>query len=174
MEAARPDHTAIQCELAARIVREHGCVRFCARGASMLPTIWPGDVLTIGAAPMAAIRNGDVVLVARDSGWCAHRVLSRTATTLITRGDALATTDPPATDAELLGRVISVERHGRELKLRAPTSVSRLLATLLRRFDLLTKLLLHWHSLRRRIAGRSSGNSCSDRNSTFPIPATRI
>src|ERR1700737_1372956 len=45
---------------------QFGQVRIRVTGSSMLPSIWPGDVLTIHRGVTSDVRGGDVVLFTRD------------------------------------------------------------------------------------------------------------
>jgi len=103
--------------LAAEILRAGGTIRLRARGASMLPTVWPGDWLTVESLSAEAPIPGDIVLVARDSGFRIHRLARRIVregrSQWITRGDALPRFDPPAEACEVLGRVSVIDRGDR-------------------------------------------------------------
>jgi hypothetical protein len=116
-------------ELLLASLRAGHAIRIRANGTSMLPAIWPGDVLTL--APSTTAAPGDVALTLRDGRWLAHRVIERRvegeAVTLITRGDALDRADPVAASTEVLGIVVA--RNGRSLQL-APTECPRRLMKL--------------------------------------------
>jgi hypothetical protein len=51
--------------LAVEVLRRTGVLRLTAFGYSMLPTLFPGDLLNVHAEPLSAIQTGDVVLFAR-------------------------------------------------------------------------------------------------------------
>ena len=116
-------------ELLLASLRAGHAIRIRANGTSMLPAIWPGDVLTV--APSTAAALGDVALTLRDGRWLAHRVIERRAhgevVALITRGDALDRADPVAASTEVLGIVVA--RNGRPLR-SSPTACPRLLMKL--------------------------------------------
>ncbi|OQA29038.1 MAG: Peptidase S24-like protein [Verrucomicrobia bacterium ADurb.Bin345] len=84
--------------------------RFEVGGASMAPTIGPGDVVTVRPASAEDIRVGDVVFYRRSdgSGHVLHRVLWKRHTAgkwvLRTKGDALRSLDPPVAGDQVLGR----------------------------------------------------------------------
>jgi signal peptidase I len=88
-------------------------VKVRVAGTSMLPAIWPGDVLTVTPSHWAV--TGDVVLMLNGLRLRAHRVVEtferHGAVIQRTRGDALDTEDPRG--GEILGKV--VERNGRPL-----------------------------------------------------------
>jgi hypothetical protein len=111
------DAHAVQCELAGEVLRSSGKLRLGVTGWSMLPTLWPGDTLIIEQADSTAVSAGDIVLFARERRFFVHRVIASGAGRDIqTRGDAMPKMDPPVSDRELLGRVISIERNGRSIK----------------------------------------------------------
>ena len=64
MTEAREAH---KLDLAAEVLSAGGTIRLQALGTSMLPSIWPGDVLSIERPPGQEIVPGDIVLVARDA-----------------------------------------------------------------------------------------------------------
>lgn len=63
--------------LAAEVLWTTGSLRLAAFGYSMLPTLWPGDLLTIQAQSFDQIQAADVVLFARVERFFIHRVLRR-------------------------------------------------------------------------------------------------
>jgi hypothetical protein len=88
----------------------------------MYPTIRDGEAVTVEPLKAHEARRGDILLYRRESSVIAHRVVciagEEDATrVLILRGDSLATCDAPVRAEQVLGRVISVERKGREVKL---------------------------------------------------------
>ncbi|MGB6403473.1 MAG: S24 family peptidase [Candidatus Sulfotelmatobacter sp.] len=103
--------------LAAEMLRGGGTVRLRAWGSSMLPSVWPGDLLTIQSAAHDEVVPGDIVLVVRDNRFFVHRLVEtrqvQDCLLWITRGDAMPQNDPPAAAFELLGRVVSVSRANR-------------------------------------------------------------
>jgi hypothetical protein len=107
---------AAKCELAENALRVFGSLRLRVTGFSMLPAIWPGDLLLIRRQAMEQILPGDIVLFARDGRLIAHRAVCKTGDratpSLITRGDALPSFDSAVSAAELLGKVCGVFREG--------------------------------------------------------------
>jgi len=61
--------------LAAQVLRSSGKLRFRATGASMMPAVWPGDLLEVRRHGVEEIEPGDVVLFQRGGGLTAHRVV---------------------------------------------------------------------------------------------------
>jgi len=50
----------------------------CATGASMLPAVWPGDVLSVCRGSSTQALPGDIILFARQGRLFAHRVVEKT------------------------------------------------------------------------------------------------
>jgi signal peptidase I len=111
----------LACCLAGEIVRTFGKVRLRVFGTSMVPSILPGDVISVRHAGLFEMSPGEIVLYSREGRLFAHRVMSRAGTQddprLITRGDRLSHNDPPVSSSELLGRVTSIQSaDGRGLR----------------------------------------------------------
>jgi signal peptidase I len=128
MPTGHQGNTAIElaCGLTEEVVRTLGEVRLRVMGTSMVPSILPGDYVTIQRANAQEISPGEVVLFLRNGQLILHRVVDRklAATTdrpgeswLITRGDRVLQDDPPVSSLELLGRVVSIERGSRKVEL---------------------------------------------------------
>lgn len=162
----------VTLELATEVARFFGFLRFAAYGASMLPAIFPGDILRIHSETIDRFQPGDLVLFSRDSRWFAHRVIrveqNRNEPILIVRGDALVTEDSPVHSGEILGRVVSVVRRGKSIDARRRQSLTqRTLAWALRQSDLLVTATLHLYSLRARISRRFAGRAIPSAQESF-------
>jgi hypothetical protein len=105
---------AIKCDLAVKALLDSGKLQFRATGTSMLPALWPGDLVTIQSAGIAAIGAGEIVLCRVGRSLCLHRVVQNVGVCLITRGDFVPEPDPPVHPSEILGRLVAV-RRGRSL-----------------------------------------------------------
>jgi hypothetical protein len=136
----------IKHELLAEVARSFGEVHFKATGDSMLPSVWPGDVLTVRRQSFSEFRPGQIVLYDRGQGLVAHRMVDRSGGQLITRGDSLRRNDVPVHEDQILGRVVSIARNGRPIGADF-TRGRRIAAWLLRRSDLAGRVLLGWGSL---------------------------
>ena len=124
-----------------------------ATGRSMVPAIWPGDVLIVEPATGEDVTAGDIVLFSNAYRFVAHRVIGKNSMDhgkLLTRGDAMATADASIRQSEMLGRVSFIVRDGKRLeakkKLRWP---ERALSALLRRSETATRVILSVHRLSR-------------------------
>ncbi|MGH9774407.1 MAG: signal peptidase I [Candidatus Acidiferrales bacterium] len=149
--------------LVCELLRQFGALRFRAQGSSMIPSIYPGDILSVRQAAIHEVRCGDVVLYLREAGLCAHRVVRVQANggqySLVTRGDALLQDDSPVHKEELLGRVVSVARGVQQARLRGGRPQKRLLVMrwCVRRSNGLAKALLHLNALRLQGRGKLPG-----------------
>lgn len=154
LETADGLPSTVRANLAVDLLRSCGELRMSALGASMVPAIFPGDVLTIGRQDAAAIRSGDIVLRTHEDRFFVHRVVGRSESSsgvlLLTRGDALMQPDPPLGENELLGKVVCIERGGTKLPAVSHlTWREKCLRWGIRRSNLLLRLVLHFHALRR-------------------------
>ena len=97
-------------------------MRFRAGGRSMTPTIDDGEILIVAPAAAHDIAPADIVFCQTRARSLAHRVLSvgkdaAGAHRLTLCGDASLESDRPVTSAEVRGRVVAVERHGRRVEM---------------------------------------------------------
>jgi hypothetical protein len=138
--------------LAAEMLRRWGTVRLTLRGTSMLPSLWPGDLLTIQSAAYDEVVRGDIVLVMRDNRSFVHRLVESRPVqgrlSWITRGDAMPHNDPPLTQSELLGRVSGIRRANRSFVPSRRLSLFRsALAWMLCRWERFRNLTLRIHAV---------------------------
>jgi len=138
-------------ELAADVLRNGGAIRLRVQGTSMLPTIWPGDMLTIKSADDASLVAGDIVLVGRAGEFIVHRLIDKgpsvNESRVITRGDAMPQADPASSIGEILGKVTAVQRGESTLPVPPKRSpLNRLCAFLLCECDILRNFALTMHA----------------------------
>jgi hypothetical protein len=110
----------------------------------MLPTLWPGDVLTVQSVRPEQVEPGEIVLYMRHDRFFIHRIVStdlrHDKAILVSRGDCMFEDDPPVDRSELLGKIVEVRRAGSTfLPVRKLSSFRRLLAW----------LFCHWSLFRR-------------------------
>jgi signal peptidase I len=156
---------ALKCEMAAQVLRTFGTLRLEVTGLSMLPSVWPGDILVIERREMEGISAGDIILFAREDKLVAHRVLRKTMvadeTCAITRGDGLLSADEPVSSVELLGRVRYVVRAGKLVMPEMESGVlARVTVEMVRRSGWIARILAfvrrsHGGAWRRKIPCRS-------------------
>ena len=130
---------SLKCELAAEVLRSSGNLRLQVMGWSMVPTLWPGDILMVARVDPALLSEGDIVLVDRDRRLLAHRLLAKNSESsgILTRGDAMRTPDPQVAPKKLLGKVSFILRNGRCIEPRRTMRVSeRAVAALLQRSEI--------------------------------------
>ena len=131
--------------LAVEALRGSGHLRLRVHGESMLPALWPGDVTEIQACSAAEVRRGEIVLTWRDGRFFLHRFLARNEVGFITRGDSVPRPDPASAGNALLGRLVSVNRDGRPIKLRR-RPWSRMISMLLCYSSIPRRAALRLHS----------------------------
>jgi len=146
----RDRERALKCEMAAQVLRTFGALRLEVTGLSMLPSVWPGDLLFIERRDMREIAAGEIVLFAREGKLVAHRVLRKTIVGdeahAITRGDGLLSVDNPVSPAELLGSVRYAMRAGECVALEKELGYSaRVTAEAVRRFAWIARILAFVH-----------------------------
>ena len=95
-------------------------VRFRAPGTSMHPTIRHGDVITIEPVAPSKLNRGDIILYHLQNGFIAHRLVNieernGSGLTFTLRGDASTTCDAPVRPAQVLGKIVRVERGHRRI-----------------------------------------------------------
>ena len=73
------ERALLSAELAAESLRVSGGLRLRVRGESMLPTLWPGDVVEIASCSEDDVRAGEIVLALRDGRFFLHRLIARSA-----------------------------------------------------------------------------------------------
>lgn len=117
----------------------------------MLPAVLPGDELIVEKRGIAQLHPGEVVLFTRGGRLCAHRVIAKEGSRLITRGDAMSRPDEPVAECEVLGRVEAINRGTSLVSLTpsVPSWCNRTLSAVLRHSEASTKALL-WMLARRR------------------------
>jgi len=146
---------ASECNLVSRAIRKFGRIRLRVSGTSMVPTMRPGNLVTIEAAGVKEISLGEVVVFVRSGHLVCHRVTEKITPSernssnqffsarLVTRGDRMRRDDPIVSSSELLGRVTQIERGNRRVRLRTRLSAAeQMICGLLRVSDRATSLYL--------------------------------
>jgi signal peptidase I len=159
MESEGTSRDVVKLELAEEVLRSSGELRFVARGGSMIPAIFPGDILLVRQNPIDAMVCSQVALWRRHGRFYAHRVVGIVSTKeqkgIVTQGDALRDQDQKVTSEEFLGRVYAIVRREKRIDLTRPQSLrSRAIAFLARHSGFVAKWLLRYNSLMWQLAGR--------------------
>ena len=137
----------IKQNLAAEVLRSTGRVQLLAFGYSMLPSLWPGDKLTIETRPFEQVRRGDVVLYTRLGRLFIHRVLRAGENQIVTRGDAMPSADVPLGRGELMGVVTAIRQaDGSCRPVPSAHRGRRLIGLALAHSGTLRSLALRWHT----------------------------
>lgn len=148
MEKYKEDaETQAKCSLIVEALRVHGSCRFQVSGSSMLPTLWPGDLVRIERKSMTQLALGDIILHELDARLFLHRLermsTGRTLVHFTTRGDAMPQPDPSFSAGRLLGVLAGVRRNDTWVSLpRRMSAGARIVAKLARKSPLFTQLLL--------------------------------
>lgn len=144
------ERLAARSALAAEVLRASGAVSLRVFGCSMLPSIWPGDVIAVRHARVFDIRPGKLVLYSREGGgFIVHRAVSCNPDALITRGDALKENDAPVQPSRILGEVVAIQRgRSRLVPAERLGRVQNLFRFFVLRSDRFRSLVLRLHSLR--------------------------
>lgn len=161
----RSNWSAVRSALVADALRGRGHLRLRVRGESMLPSLWPGDVVEIEGCSPEDVCPGEIVLALREDRLFLHRLVAPcTANGFVLRGDSVPRSDAFPPEA-LLGRLVSGsdERQGiSTIALRPGLGVnwfgitcSRGLGMLLCHCSLVRRLALKLHSRRRVTADES-------------------
>ena len=80
---------------------------------SMSPLIRPGDEVRLIRPDPGRISRGALIACRRAEGLVLHRVLARTDAGVVTKGDALASPDPPVGWEEVVAGVAALRRAGK-------------------------------------------------------------
>lgn len=148
-----------RCALAQESLRRFGRLRFRAYGTSMLPAIWPGEVLLVEALPPSQAQPGEVWLTAQHGRLVAHRVLRvegpAEPVSAVCRGDFLDVEDPAVSGDAILGKVTGVYRYGGKVAVPPVSAGNMRLGRWLRRSSRLRGWMLRWHRLRQQRAAAS-------------------
>ena len=145
------DEEQIKCELAAQVLKNSSMLRLRASGSSMLPSLWPGDILTIHPQSFEQWRPGDIALYMRAGHFFIHRVItvSNSGDFLIVQGDLLPQPDPPVRSQQVLGKVVTIERSGVHYQPKLQPSIHcRILARALWNCGFVLRIALAIHARR--------------------------
>ena len=111
------------CDLIADIARNQGQVQLKVAGASMVPSLWPGDLVTVRRCDPSELQPGSIVVFRQNERLVVHRLVRwvdstrRAGGCIVARGDARPRYDQPVKACEVLGRVENAVRNGRPVNL---------------------------------------------------------
>ena len=138
------------CDLVAGVVRIHGKVHLKVAGASMVPALWPGDLVTVRSCDSSELQPGSIVVFRQNERLVVHRLMHWVGDCVVARGDALSRCDQPVKAGEVLGCVDSVLRNGRSVSLQ-PSLWHSVLAPVFRRSEWCASLYLRLSSRVQRL-----------------------
>ena len=106
-DTMRSSWSAEGSALVAESLRASGCSRLRVRGESMLPALWPGDVVEIASCSPEDVRPGEIVLALREGRLFLHRFLAPCESSgFLLRGDSMPGPDPRFPPGAMLGRLV--------------------------------------------------------------------
>ena len=113
--------TALLVDLLRDSLTEGKQPRLTVVSGSMSPLLEVGDQVLLGEASAEILSPGDIIVVAENHATLTHRYWRQYSedgqTWLITRGDRVATWDPPHRANDLIGRVVARARDGETVTL---------------------------------------------------------
>ncbi len=145
ISALRLNWSAERSALVAAVLHRSGGLRRRMRlrvhGESMLPSLWPGDVVEIASCSLEDVRPGEILLAQRDRRLFLHRVVATRPDGFVLRGDSMPGPDPLFPVEALLGRLVDAadKRRGR-------AALSRALGLLLCHCGVARRFALRLHS----------------------------
>ena len=141
-------------DLIITVLEKGSAFRFQAKGSSMTPFIKDGDVITLESIQGKKILRGDVVAVISPTPekLRVHRVVKISKGSYTIKGDNVSRIDGTFEKAQILGRVIKVERGARTIQL--GSRAERVLIGFLSGRNLLPRALAGLWPIVRRISQR--------------------
>lgn len=109
-------------QVCTELLRQGHRIKFKAPGDSMYPTICNGDFITVQSINPSDVIVGDIILYRHKSGVVAHRVVNiqEPQSSVLSpqyfftlRGDAAPVFDNPVGADQILGKVVWIEKNGR-------------------------------------------------------------
>jgi len=143
MDVELQSRSILACELVADVARDFGEVCLAVTGASMIPALWPGDIIIVRHRETVELKPGDIALYRRQNQLVAHRITRIRRDLLTTRGDSLPSDDPPVRESDIVGQVVSVVRNGHCVP-PARLLRRRTVSFLLQRSDFCTRMVLRF------------------------------
>mgnify|MGYP000518894905 CR=1 FL=1 len=87
-------------------------IRLKVTGRSMSPFLKTGSFVTLSKIPLSELRIGDIVFCrCNDGSFKLHRLIQRDGDMLITKGDALVSSDVPFKKTDYKGKVVRIEHQ---------------------------------------------------------------
>jgi signal peptidase I len=138
-----PRGDAERSGLVAEALRLGGRVRLRVHGESMLPALWPADMVEIAHCSPEEARAGEIVLALRDGRLFLHRLVGTwSAAGFKLLGDSVPGPDPRFSPEAFLGRLVEPKNGTRVL----PAAFSRAIGLILCHFGVARRLALKLHA----------------------------
>ena len=164
MTAWQESWKAERSAIAVDALRRGGRLRLQVRGESMLPSVWPHDMVEIADCPLEDVHQGEIVLALREDRLFLHRFLGRRGQDeFLLRGDSMPAPDPIFPSTCFHGRVVQIARAGRTIPF--PVKLrpwSRVLGVLLCYCGIARRLALKVHNWRTSQAKEIPGSLAKD------------
>ena len=103
-----------------RAAEVSGSLRLTVASDSMQPLLRVGDGVVVQPIDPYALQPGDVIVVQRGGEWITHRLVAVDERGWHTHGDNTCYGDEAASAAQIVGRVIAIERNAQTIDLRQP------------------------------------------------------
>jgi signal peptidase I len=97
-----------------------GVLRLTVTGDSMRPLLKAGDGVVVQPIDPYALRPGEVIVAYRRGEWITHRLVAVDESGWHMHGDNTHCGDEAASAAEIVGRVIAIERGAQTIDLQLP------------------------------------------------------
>ena len=108
-------------DLAENMLNDEHSLSYRLKGHSMYPTLKPGDIGLVEKCSTEELKIGDILVFKANGILVGHRLIeirsTNNKTIFITKGDKSNNKDVPFSKEELLGRINSIQRKKRVLKL---------------------------------------------------------
>ncbi len=142
--------SAERSALAADALRQSGHLRLRVHGESMLPALWPGEVVEIASCWREEVKPGEIVLARREGRLFLHRLVAPSRPDgFRLRGDSMAASDPQYPPDALLGKLVRGDDQEQGY---LSVALSRALGALLCHCGPVRRLALKLHSRRKTSA----------------------
>src|SRR5882762_5084060 len=167
------ERSALVADVLLRSGRLRQSVRLRVHGESMLPALWPDDVVEIASCSPEDARPGEIVLALRGGRLFLHRFLAPCEPSgFLLRGDSMPGPDPRFPPGAMLGRLVQKVDEGRAVRPAAPRPGSRAKWLGVKWSRALGALFCHCGLARRLALKLHSRRSTSARALRFPEAAT--
>jgi signal peptidase len=138
------------CDLVVDVANASGVVHLRVAGSSMIPILWPGDLVFVRPCDFSQLEPGMVIVFRQNERLVIHRIIRWEHGAVVTRGDARARLDGPVDREDVIGRVDEVLRNGKPVDLNGSPRQT-FTASMLRRSEVYTRLYLRCSSMLRRL-----------------------